>query len=346
MTKRHLMMTVAAVSLLAMTTPAKAYDDMAETSMMDSFVQSIQDGLNEIQSWFTPAEGDVAGTEMAAGEGDMIEIPPQLIEPAAGDEMMDAATDAVMDAMEAVDEATQPAQDAAMDAVEAVDEATQPAQDTAADAVEAVEEMVTETTEETTEAGTEAAEEVEAVADEAMDAMDESAGEAEETTEEVIDEATDAMDEQSMAPTQPSPTMERIEAQALNPVQEEVEQAAETTTTPDMDAPVGAPVDAMTNRTAPIEKAAQDMAEQVDVEVNEALDVMTDRTADPVDGAAEAAADELSQTGNAFQVEGSVSAFEDPMTPEQLNAIQAAAGEAEEVVEGMATDFANDNLPE
>lgn len=320
MKTRSLMMTVAAVSLLA-TAPAKA-EEMSP-SMMDSFVQSLENGMAEIQSWFTPADDSYMDTEMAAGATDMIEIPPQLIEPAAGHaDMVDHAAEAASDMADHADHAVEEATDMATDAMPATDAPSTDMMNKAADmADEATTDAATDAMDAATDAATDAA-------DDAMDAVKDAAPD---DAGDAVMDAVKEMGDQSMTttPVDTAPSMERIEANSMK---------ADMPTANDIVAPGMPTTDMATDMAA-------DAMPTPDMPSADVMEEAATQAEEMVEEAAEAAQDSMSQTGSAFQVEESVSAFEDPtMSPEQLNAIQSAAGDAQEAVEGMVSDFANDNL--
>lgn len=303
MTKhRYLTMTAAAVCALSFAAPAAKADDM-NASMMESFMGSIQQGMNEVQSWFTPApDGMTMGDVDAMAANTAIEIPPQFIEPAAGDASPVMMEEAVTHTMDAVTETMD-------EAVEAVTEAP-------------VEEMAAEAAPEMPE--TPAMERIQAQGMKAHEAV----------VEEVAEQAAPAMEEAVEAVAEVEETMpEAVEAV------EEV--AAEATPTPIEDAIHQA------------EPAAGDVAHPTEDAVMDAVKDAVEDIKDDHSSVAPMMDETLSQTGEAFQVEDSVSAFNDPMmTPDQLNAIQSAAGDvvdevvedagnmATEQVEGLISDFA------
>lgn len=331
---RRLMMTAAAVSLLALSAPAaQAEDATAVTqnpSMMESFVQSLQAGMSEVQSWFTPAEDSENIGDMAAGMGDGIEIPPQLIEPAAGhDDHADHDHDMMDHAGDAATDMAEDAEAAADEAHNAMEEAVEDGKDMAEDAAEATEEAMEDAADATEEA-----------MDDASDAVT-GQSEAEDAVEDAVEDAKEMMDDKtSMAPVE-TPVMERIEANAMNaaPVTNEasISETAETVSETVSEAASDAVAQVPAMETPAIETPA---AEAPIME--QAQDIANDAAKNALDAAQEdaaAAVDGLSQTGDAFQVEESVSAFEDPMmSPDQLNAIQSAAGDVTEPSTGTVVD--------
>ena len=102
---RYFAMTAVAICALTAAAPA-ARAEGASTSMMENFMESIQQGMNEIQGWFTPVQDEAIGM---GGQGDVaentaIEVPPQLIEPAAGDaSAIDMLNDAAEESMGVMD---------------------------------------------------------------------------------------------------------------------------------------------------------------------------------------------------------------------------------------------------
>lgn len=142
MMNKTLLATVSAAVLMMGATGAQAAEEM---TLMDTFMTNVQASISDMQKWISPEtqQGVVVNQDVAANGG--LDVPPHMIEPAAGDaeidtdteihaEMEEAGEEAMNDMEAASGEMEESAEEMAEDAGEAMEEAGEEMEEAAEEA--------------------------------------------------------------------------------------------------------------------------------------------------------------------------------------------------------------------